>query len=55
MTFGSGGHAELLLNIGKRKNVEINLIASDRDPTAYDCAKNMALRYPSSVLPIQAK
>ena len=54
MTFGSGGHTALLLDIAS--NVALNLVASDCDSSAFQAAKTMAVSYPSSsVLPIQSK
>ena len=38
MTFGAGGHSKEIL----RKCPEVNLFALDRDPLAYQLAKNLS-------------
>ncbi|XP_011878187.1 PREDICTED: probable methyltransferase-like protein 15 homolog [Vollenhovia emeryi] len=51
MTFGAGGHAARLLE----HSPDIKLFALDRDPSAYECAKDLAQRYPGQVVPLLGK
>ncbi|KAJ2942149.1 hypothetical protein O0L34_g11065 [Tuta absoluta] len=47
MTFGAGGHSRRIL-----ESADCKLITLDRDPTAYEKAKNLAEEYPNRVTPI---
>lgn len=51
MTFGAGGHATKLLE----HSPDIKIFALDRDPLAYECAKNLSQRYPGQVIPLLGK
>lgn len=48
MTFGAGGHTKNLLN----KSTKIKLLCLDRDPVAYEFAKELAEEYPNQVFPL---
>ncbi|KAK0087031.1 hypothetical protein PV325_001875 [Microctonus aethiopoides] len=48
MTFGAGGHTERLLQSAS----DVKIYALDRDPVAYEYAKNMAKKYPGQVIPL---
>ncbi|XP_018055679.1 PREDICTED: probable methyltransferase-like protein 15 homolog isoform X2 [Atta colombica] len=50
MTFGAGGHATKLLE----HSPDIKIFALDRDPLAYECAKQLSQRYPGQVIPLLA-
>ncbi|CAH2046073.1 unnamed protein product, partial [Iphiclides podalirius] len=50
MTFGAGGHSRQLLTSANCK-----LITLDRDPTAYEKAKELAAEFPNRVLPLLGK
>ncbi len=51
MTFGAGGHTEKIL----KANPNSVVYASDRDPFAFELAKNMSLKYPGRIIPINSK
>jgi len=51
MTFGSGGHAIKLLE----HSPDIKIFALDRDPLAYEYAKQLSQRYPGQVVPLLGK
>lgn len=51
MTFGVGGHATKLLE----RSPDIKIFALDRDPLAYEYAKNLSQRYPGRVVPLLGK
>lgn len=51
MTFGAGGHATKLLE----HSPDIKIFALDRDPLAYECAKNLSQKYPGQVVPLLGK
>lgn len=47
MTFGAGGHSKKIL-----ETANCTLITLDRDPVAYEKAKNLAKEYPNRVIPL---
>lgn len=47
MTFGAGGHSRKIL-----ESANCKLITLDRDPVAYEKAKNLAKEYPNRVIPL---
>lgn len=51
MTFGAGGHTRQLLD----QYPDIKVFALDRDPVAYDLAKNMSLKYQGRLIPLLGK
>ncbi|XP_011159476.1 probable methyltransferase-like protein 15 homolog [Solenopsis invicta] len=51
MTFGSGGHTMKLLE----HSPDIKIFALDRDPLAYEYAKELSQRYPEQVVPLLGK
>ncbi|KAK7078268.1 putative methyltransferase-like protein 15 [Halocaridina rubra] len=51
MTFGAGGHSQLILE----SSPEVRMICLDRDPTAYNYAKELQNKYPDRVLPLLGK
>lgn len=48
MTFGAGGHSQRILEAAPN----VQLLALDRDPTAYNYATNLSEKYPSQVVPL---
>lgn len=48
MTFGAGGHTKYLL----AKCTSLKVFALDRDPIAYDYAKELSKEYPDQVIPL---
>ncbi|KAL0123755.1 hypothetical protein PUN28_005925 [Cardiocondyla obscurior] len=48
MTFGAGGHATKLLE----HSPNIKIFALDRDPSAYERAKELSQKYPEQVVPL---
>lgn len=50
MTFGAGGHSRKLLT-----SADCKLITLDRDPTAYEKAKELAKEFPNRVMPLLGK
>lgn len=51
MTFGAGGHAIKLLE----HSPDIKIFALDRDPLAYEYAKDLSQKYPGQVVPLLGK
>ncbi|XP_071562331.1 probable methyltransferase-like protein 15 homolog [Temnothorax nylanderi] len=51
MTFGAGGHATKLLEYSPG----VKIFVLDRDPLAYECAKDLSQRYPGQVVPLLGK
>jgi len=51
MTFGAGGHATKLLE----HSPDIKIFALDRDPLAYEYAKDLSQRYPGQLVPLLGK
>ncbi|XP_036145149.1 probable methyltransferase-like protein 15 homolog [Monomorium pharaonis] len=51
MTFGAGGHAIRLLE----HSPDIKIFALDRDPLAYEHAKDLSQKYPGQVIPLLGK
>ncbi|KAM3958852.1 putative receptor-type tyrosine-protein phosphatase mosPTP-1 [Aphomia sociella] len=47
MTFGAGGHSRKIL-----ETADCRLITLDRDPIAYEKAKNLSKEYPNRVIPL---
>ncbi|XP_034833866.1 probable methyltransferase-like protein 15 homolog [Maniola hyperantus] len=50
MTFGAGGHSRKIL-----KSANCRLLTLDRDPVAYEKAKNLAVEFPGRVTPLLGK
>lgn len=48
MTFGGGGHSRKLLEAAP----DIRIIALDRDPVAYEYAKQLSEEYPGQIVPL---
>lgn len=48
MTFGAGGHSKLILE----KAPNVKLITLDRDPVAYEYARDLQEKYPNNVVPL---
>ncbi|GAB6022652.1 hypothetical protein CHUAL_006743 [Chamberlinius hualienensis] len=51
MTFGAGGHTEILLNAANN----LKVVAVDRDPLAYNYACQLAEKYNGRVIPVLGK
>lgn len=51
MTFGAGGHTEQLLNSAPN----LRVFALDRDPIAFEMAKNLSTKYPGQLVPLLGK
>lgn len=48
MTFGAGGHSTKILE----SSPNVTIVALDRDPIAYNLAKNLSIKYPNQVIPL---
>ncbi|XP_066972366.1 probable methyltransferase-like protein 15 homolog [Macrobrachium rosenbergii] len=51
LTFGAGGHSQCILE----SSPNVRLIGLDRDPTAYEYAKELQKKYPERVIPLLGK
>lgn len=51
MTFGAGGHSRKILE----KSPKVRVLCLDRDPLAYDLAKELQEEYPGRVIPLLGK
>jgi len=51
MTFGCGGHSELIL----KSDPTVKVLALDRDPASHSLAQSLAYKYPDRLVPLHGK